>query len=485
VTSNTSISGIRVSIVRPRTDPTTRAIAAIRALIETVFPRGAIALSVLSLGYFAAGIVRNRIFANTYGASAELDAYNAAFRIPEIALDVLVAAGLAAPFVPIYSSLRGPARAPGDDEPANDFGRTVLTGAIAVMAVASTLLFLAAPWLGDVLGRDFDPATRSLYVQLLRINCLAQILFAASMGLGEVLIAHRRFIFYALAPIFYTGGIILGTVLFADRFGVVATAWGAVAGAAAHLAIRAIGTTRTTFRIRPGFQFRSAPFREFLRLMLPRMASVPIEPLILLYFTFIATGLGVGSVSSLNFALDYQVLPVSLIGAAFSLAVFPVLSQAYAAGDGIGFRGVLSRNVVTIALLTTAAAVGLFVLSGVLVDVLLGGGEFGPDDVARTTALVAGFALSIPLDALAYPLSRGLYATHNTVLQVAASFTGLGAVVLATQLLVPSLDLLAIPIGYGIGLLVKDALLGSFLMTRVRRIGGPVSDPQGSSGPPR
>ena len=76
------------------------------ARIERVFPRGAILLSVLSLAYFATGIVRNRVFANTYGAGAELDAYNAAFRIPEIALDVLVAAGLTAPFVPIYSRLR-------------------------------------------------------------------------------------------------------------------------------------------------------------------------------------------------------------------------------------------------------------------------------------------------------------------------------------------------------------------------------------------
>ena len=78
----------------------------IRAPIDRVFPRGALVLTFLSLGYFAMGIVRNRVFANTYGAGAELDAYNAAFRIPEIALDVLVAAGLTAPFVPIFSSLR-------------------------------------------------------------------------------------------------------------------------------------------------------------------------------------------------------------------------------------------------------------------------------------------------------------------------------------------------------------------------------------------
>ena len=106
---------------RNRLTSVTAAIATARGMLDRIFPRGAILLSVLSLGYFATGIIRNRVFANTYGAGAELDAYNAAFRIPEIALDVLVAAGLTAPFVPIYSRLRHD----DGDEPANDFGRTV------------------------------------------------------------------------------------------------------------------------------------------------------------------------------------------------------------------------------------------------------------------------------------------------------------------------------------------------------------------------
>jgi putative peptidoglycan lipid II flippase len=445
----------------------TAVVATSRAVLDRIVPRGAIVLTVLSFVYFLMGIVRNRVFANTYGASAELDAYNAAFRVPEIALDVLVAAGLTAPFVPIFSSLR---HERGDDDGANDFGRTVLTGAIAVMTVASVLIFLAAPWLGEVIGGGFDPATRALYVELVRINCLAQVVFAASMALGEVLVANRRFLFYALAPVLYTTGIIVGTVLFAARFGIVASAWGAVAGAVAHLAIRAIGTTRTTFRIRPGFAFRTPAFREFFRLMLPRMASVPIEPLIFTYFTVVAAGLGVGSVSSRNFGLDYQVLPVSLIGVSFSLAVFPVLSAAYADRDVTAFRGELARNLVTITLLTTAAAIGLFVLSMPLVDRLLGGGEFDAEDVTRTAAVVAAFAFSIPFDALAYPLSRGLYATHDTLRQVVSSFAGLGVVVVVTQALVGTEGILAIPLGYAAGMLAKDVLLATFLARRVGRI---------------
>jgi putative peptidoglycan lipid II flippase len=207
------------------------------------------------------------------------------------------------------------------------------------------------------------------------------------------------------------------------------------------------------------------------------MFSVAIEPLTITYFTRVAAGLGAGSISALAFGLDYQVLPVSLIGVSFSLAVFPVLSAAYADGDGRAFRGVLVRNVVTIALLTTAAAIGLFVLSGTLVEVLLGGGKFGPEDVATTSAVVAAFALSVPFDALAYPLSRGLYATHDTIRQVIASFTGLAVVVVVTQALVASFDIIAIPLGYAAGVIAKDTLLALFLVTRVRRIG--------VSGPPR
>ncbi len=111
-------------------------------------------------------------------------------------------------------------------------------------------------------------------------------------ALGEILVADRRFLFYALAPILYSAGIILGTVLFGARYGIVATAWGAVAGAAAHLGIRAIGTMRTSFRIRPRLAVRTAAFAEFIRLMVPRMFSVAIEPLTITYFTRVAAGLG-------------------------------------------------------------------------------------------------------------------------------------------------------------------------------------------------
>ena len=104
-----------------------------------------------------------------------------------------------------------------DERAANDFGRTVLTAAVLVMVVAVIVILSRRTVAGDDRSaRASTRPTRDLYVDLLRINCLAQILFAASICLGEVLVANRRFLFYALAPILYTAGIIVGTVLGAD-----------------------------------------------------------------------------------------------------------------------------------------------------------------------------------------------------------------------------------------------------------------------------
>jgi putative peptidoglycan lipid II flippase len=438
---------------------------AIRTLIDRFLPRGALVLSVLSFAYFGMGLVRNRVFAQTFGASAELDVYFAAIRVPEIALDVLVAAGLTAPFVPIFSALRRE-----DEGKANQFGRTVLTAATLVMAVALTLLFVFAPFVADRAVSALDEAGRNLYVELLRINCIGQIFFAASICLGEVLVAHRRFAFYALAPIFYTGGIVLATFLFGHQYGVYATTWGGVAGAIAHFGVRAIGTTRTSFRIGPAFAIRTPAFREFVRLMLPRMASFPIEPVMFTFFASLAFALGPGNVASLNFAQDFQVVPVSLIGVSFSLAVFPTLAAAFAAGNREEFQSTLVRNVATIGGLTTMAAVGLFILGEFGIRLLLGGGRFSEADVARTSLVLAAFALSVPFDSLSYPLSRALYATRNTLLQVVASFAGFGTIVVAATVLVPILGIVAIPLAYAAGSAIKVVLLTIFLVPRVRRI---------------
>ena len=130
----------------------------------------------------------------------------------------------------------------------------------------------------------------------------------------------------------------------------------------------------------------------------------------------------------------------------------------------------------TIGALTTVAAVALFILGELGIRLLLGGGRFSQADIARTSLVLAAFALSVPFDSLSYPLSRGLYATRNTLLQVIASFVGFGTIVVAASALVPGLGIVAIPLAYAAGSAIKVALLAIFLVPRVRRIRMPDRD---------
>ena len=437
--------------------------------LDRLLPRGAILLAVLTLGGYAMGLVRDRIFARTFGAGTELDAYNAAFVLPELALDVLVAGGLAAPFVPIFLGLRESDRG---DEAAHEFGQTILTLAVVVMAVASAILFVLAPLTVSVIAPGFQATVdRELYTGLFRVMCVTPVIFAASIALGEVLVADRRFLFYGLAPLLYNGGIVAGTVLFARSLGIYGAAVGALLGALLHLGIRVVGIGRTHFRIRPRLAVRTAAVREFVRLMIPKMASHPIDPLTFLYFTALATRFGAGNVSAVSFARNFQSVPVSLIGVSIAVSAFPVLSAAVASGDRPAFVRTLTTNLATTAILTTGAAIGLFALSRVVIAALLGGGAFGSDDVALTAGLLAAFAFSVPLESLTHLLARAFYATHNTLVPVLASVAGLVLIVLTGEALSPSMGVTAIPIAFTAGSLTKVVTLSALVRSRVRRIG--------------
>jgi putative peptidoglycan lipid II flippase len=384
--------------------------------------------------------------------------------LPELLLDVLVASGLAAPFIPIFLQLRND----GDGTDAHRFARTILTGAVAVMGGVAVVLFVFAEATTTVIAPGFAGEQRALYAALFRVMLATPILFAASLTLGEVLLAEQRFVWYGLAPLLYNGGIVAGTVLLSGSIGIFGPAIGAVIGALLHLGSRLVGLRRSPFRIGFGRHFRMPAVREFVRLMLPKMASHPVEPMTFLFFTAVATGLAEGSVSSVSFARNFQSVPVSVLGVAFALAAFPALSTAHAEDDRAGFLRILGTNLASIAVITTTAAIALALVGELGIRLLLGGGAFDAEDVARTSGLLVAFAISIPFESVTHLLSRAIYATRHTLLQVLASLAGLGITVLATWLLLPALGVIAIPIGFAVGMVAKVALLALALLVRLR-----------------
>lgn len=431
-------------------------------LANSILPRGAAILSVLIFGSYLMGLVRDRIFARTFGAGAELDAYNAAFRLPELLFDVLVEAGLAAAFIPIFVRLRH-----GDAAAAHRFGRAILALGVAVMGIGSVVLFVFADATTGFIAPGFVGEQRRLYVDLFRIMLVTQVLFAASLTLGQVLLAEQRYAWYGVAPLLYNAGIVVGALLLSGRLGIYGAAIGAVMGAAIHLGSRFVGLRRSSFRIGVGWPPPPGTLAEFARLTAPRLVAQPVEPMAFLFFANVASGLAAGSLSVFDYARNFQSVPVSLVGVAFAIAAFPALSAAHADGDRRGFLRLFGTNLAYIVGLTLMAAVVMVAVGELAIGILLGGGRFGPDEVRRTAAVLGIFALSVPFESVAHLLSRAIFATRHTLMQALGSIAGLFITVAATLALLPAMDLLALPLGFAIGQAAKVALLGLALLVRL------------------
>ncbi|HEY3523019.1 MAG TPA: lipid II flippase MurJ [Candidatus Limnocylindrales bacterium] len=433
-------------------------------LVDRFLPRGALLLATLTLVSYAMGLLRDRTLARTFGAGVEYDAFIAAFQLPELALDVLVASGLTAPFVPIFTGLRAETEAE-----AARFAQTVVTLAVLVMTATAVLLFATADaTAGLVLDPAFPAAGHDVYLGLFRVMCATPVLFAAALALGEILVAERRFFWYALALPTYNGGIVAGAILLGPTLGIYGAAVGAVAGAVVYLGCRMIGVHRAGVALRPALGLRMRSVREFVRLMIPKTLSQPIDPLTFQVFTRVATSLGPGTATAINLARNFQSVPVSIIGAQFAVAAFPGLSAAAASGDRPRFVRSVLTNALTIGAVTTVAAVGLVIVGRLAIRLFLGGGAFDETAIDRTATVLEAFAISIPLESLTHLFARAIYATRNTLLAVLASLAGFAVTVAAAFGLAPTLGIVAVPVAFTAGMAVKLALLVVALVPRVR-----------------
>ena len=446
--------------------PRHRRLEAVRDRLTALFPRGAILLSALTFASYVMGLVRDRMFAHTFGAGSDLDVYNAALILPELVLAVLVVAGLSSAFVPVHARLRH-----DDPDATLDFARTVLTMSVLLMATMAGVLFAIAPLTVSFVAPGFDAAQQEQYTELFRVMCVTVIIFAASFALGEMLVVRQRFLSYGLAPLLYNTGIIIGVVVLGPALGIMGAAIGTVLGACMHLGVRVLEIVRTDFRYRPAWNMRTAGFREYVRLSIPKALAAPVEPLTFLFFTSVASTLVVGGISAVSFARNFQSVPVSLVGIAFAVAAFPVMAKAASDGDPARFQRVVLTNLATIAVLTTGAAIGLIVVGGLAIGLFLGGEAFDADDVALTTQLLAVFALAVPFEAVSHLLSRAVYSTLNTILPVAAALIGLGVTVATVLLLVPGMGIVALPLGFVTGQATEVVLLLGAFMIRVRSVG--------------
>ncbi|MBN1585132.1 murein biosynthesis integral membrane protein MurJ [Candidatus Uhrbacteria bacterium] len=372
----------------------------------------AILLSVASLASRLFGLVRDRLLAGTFGAGPELDAYYAAFRMPDLIYNLFVFGAISAAFIPVFS------RFSDDGEGSNREANELVSRILTVLAIGLTLLavlgFVFAPFFTPLIAPGFDGPQIGLTVRLTRIMFLSPVMLGLSGVFGAVLQVRKRFLVYALAPILYNVGIIIGILAFTGRWGVDGWAWGVVLGALMHFAVQAVACRRIGMRFRPIVDLRHSGIREIVRLTIPRIASLSVSSFQLLVITSMITALGVGSLAVYNLGLNLVYVPINMIGISVAVAAFPFISELAERGRVREMAEAVSRAVRNIMFFAVPATVGFLLLRAQIVRVILGSRRFDWTDTVMTADVLACLSLGLFASALLPILVRAFFALHDS-----------------------------------------------------------------------
>ncbi len=358
------------------------------------------------------GLVRDRILAGQFGAGDTLDAYYAAFRIPDLIYNLMIVGALSAAFIPVFTELI----ANKNEDEAWKLSSGILSLQILVTGVVSIVLVIFAPQLMHLVTPGYTGEKMDLTVTLTRIMFLSPFLLGISGIIGGALVSFKKFLVYSLAPVFYNAGIIIGALFFVKPFGPAGLAWGVVLGALLHLLVQYPAVKFSGFNFKPMFfdAWNNPSVRKVFRLMIPRTLTIAVSQINFTIITIFASTLSAGSLAVFNFANNIQSAPLGLFGVSFAIAVFPTLSSHSAKKEPAEFVRAFSRTFRQILFFVIPLSMFIFVLRAQTVRVLLGTGKFNWDNTILTFQVLGLMALSLFAQSLLPLLTRAFYALQNT-----------------------------------------------------------------------
>jgi putative peptidoglycan lipid II flippase len=362
------------------------------------------------------GLIRQTMMARYLGAGLAADAFNAAFRIPNLLQNLFGEGVLSASFIPEYAGLLGR----GDENEA-----TRLAGAIAGMLalVASIIVALGvytAPWLVAIIANGFTGEKRELTVLLTRILFPGAGLLVFSAWCLGILNSHRRFFMSYTAPVFWNLAMI-GTLIFfhkgrSDVQLAIYLAYGSVVGSALMFAVQLPQVMSLARGIRPRLTAASESVQSVVRNFIPAFVGRGVVQLSAYVDAWLASYLGNGAVSSFAYAQALYVLPISLFGMAISAAELPAMSRATGTTAEIGgyLRGRLSDGLDRIAYFIVPSAIAFLALGDLIVLVLFQSGKFQRGNTIWVWQILVGSTVGILASTMGRLYSSTFYALRDT-----------------------------------------------------------------------
>ncbi|MFA6547697.1 MAG: murein biosynthesis integral membrane protein MurJ [Candidatus Magasanikbacteria bacterium] len=427
----------------------------------------AIILSGATLLSRLVGIIRDRVLAHYYGAGPVMDTYYAAFKIPDLIYSLLIVGALTAGFIPTFTRLLSEK---DNNKRAWHLTNNLLNILGLSLIVLCSLGVIFAPVLNKIIAPGFHGENLTRVISFTRIMFLSPIFLGISMIMGGVLQSLRRFVLYAIAPIFYNFGIIFGATVLVRLLGENGLAWGVVLGAVVHCIIQIYGTWHVGWRFHFSFDTKDKDTGTVVKLMIPRTLGLAITQLNQVVVTMLASFLPVGSIAVYNYANNLQAVPVGVLAIPFALAIFPLLSSAAAENDMQQFTNHLSGVIRQILFLIVPAAVLILLLRAQIVRVILGSGQFDWNATINTADALAFFSLGLVAQALIPVLSRAFFALSNTKTPFVIGIISELISIIAALILMKPLGAAGLALACSIGVTINLILLWISLRSETKTL---------------
>ena len=418
------------------------------------------------------GLARDQVLAALFGAGNEMDAFVVAFRIPNLVRDLFAEGAMSASFVPTFTRRLARDGRAG----AWHLGNSVLNALLLATGATVVLMFvMARPLVGAYAGGFAAvPGKLELTVLLTRVVLPFLSMTAVAAAVMGMLNSLGYYFVPALSPsAFNVATIACALILppFLPRIGlpaIAAIAIAALLGGIGQIAVQWPALRREGFRYQPVLDWRHSGLHEVLLLMGPGTIGLAATQINLLVGTLIATSLGTGAVSWLQYAFRLMYLPIGLFGVSIATALLPAVSHHAAVDDAPSIRGAVTRGLGLMLVVNVPATVALIVLAREIVRLLFEHGQFTAVDTVATAAALRCFAIGLVGYSATRIVSPVFYALGRSRIPIALSTASIALNVLLSVSLSGSLGFRGLAVATSVAALVNGA--ASFVVLR-RQVG--------------
>jgi len=371
------------------------------------------------LGFFRDRLLNSAYMPSKNGVSAGypvgLDAYTAAFMVPDFMFAVLVSGALSVTFIPVFNERW----VKGNKQSAWQISSSMINFmALITMAASVLIIIFADPLMKYLIAPGLSESGHALAVSMMQVIAVNPFIFAVAAVIASIQQAVGRFMFCALAPMLYNVGIIIGTAWFTGGVnlfgwqifdgGIMGVALGVVLGSFLQLIVSAVGLAGLGFDYNFKIYWRNKGFRKVLSLLPARSVDQGMDYVVSLVEVNLASRLADGTVRAYQQALTLHMMPINLIGVAISNAAFPQLTEHLGEGRDDLFQKDLRSLLRIIFWMALPVSVVIFFTRGYVVHFISNGG------VPLIAGILGCLVVAILFRTIYHMAARAFYARQDT-----------------------------------------------------------------------